>query len=171
MTGKTKLLIGSGDWHWDGYLTIDANPANNPDLCAVLPPLPDVVLAQQFEEIVASHVIEHFYKWDALTLLKQCYEILIPSGVLILEQPNLRYCVGVMAGTIDPPEGRSQEQFGYWGIYGSPNGNPWDGHKAGYTPETLTDLVVEAGFSADRILVGPGVWHEPIRDFLLRITK
>src|SRR5258706_2294400 len=118
INNKSKLLIGSGSWHWDGYLTIDANPANEPDIYAVLPPVPDVVMAQQFEEIVASDVIEHFYKWDALALLKQCYQILAPGGVLILEQPNIWYCAEVLVGLRQPPEGRDYDQFSLWGFFG-----------------------------------------------------
>lgn len=166
-----KLLLGSGDWHWDGWITVDANPDNSPDHLAIIPPLPPAVRAMQFQEIVASHFIEHLYRWDALLLLTECYEILLPGGVLTLEQPNLEYCCKVLAGVIDPPEGRNREQFGYWGIFGAPNGNKWDGHKAGYTPETLSDLLVQAGFERANIAVIPGQWHEPIRDFQLRVIR
>jgi len=169
---KTKLLIGSGEWHWQEYVTIDGNPANEPDICAMLPPLPDEVMSQKFTEVVASHIIEHFFKQDALIVLKQCYDVLLPEGLLILEQPDLAYCCKVIAGVIQPPDGRSVEQFGWWGVFGNSSPDePLMGHRWGYTPQSLSDMVVDAGFNRENITIVPGVWHEPARDFQLRVTR
>lgn len=166
-----KLLLGSGTWHWEGWTGLDADPAHDPNIVAVVPPLPDVVLSQQWSAILASHFIEHLYKWQALDLLKQCYQILEPGGVLTLEQPNLDYCMRVALGLLPVPEGRDYEQFSLWGIYGAPNGNPWDGHHWGYTPLSLTQMVAEAGFDLRKVTIGPGHYHEPERDFILEAVK
>lgn len=167
-----NLLLGSGDWHWgDEWLHVDANPDNHPDIVCALPPLPAEVIVRQFDQILASHFIEHLYRFDALALIKQCYEVLEPGGLLTLEQPDLAYCCKIIAGVITPPEGRSVEQFGMWGIFGRPELDPFMGHKYGYTPDTLSDLVVEAGFDRAKITIGPGKYHEPIRDFQLKVEK
>lgn len=166
-----NLLIGPGSWKWDGWTSVDANPDNAPDILATLPPLPESVTRRRWDQILASHFIEHLYIWEAKVLLRQCYDCLKVGGVLTLEQPNLDYCVRIMAGVIDPPEGRDREQFGYWGIYGAPNGNPWDGHKAGYSPTSLTALLVDAGFEVCKIVQKPGHYHEVERDFQLEATK
>ena len=44
-----KLLLGSGEWHWPDWITIDADAANHPDLVATVPPLPDIVQAQTWD--------------------------------------------------------------------------------------------------------------------------
>lgn len=129
-------------------------------------------MTQQYNQIVASHFIEHLFKQDALTLLQQCYQVLRPKGELVLEQPNLAYCCKVVAGIIQPPPGRSVEQFGWWGLFGNSSPEePLMGHRWGYTPKSLSDLVAEAGFSRDNITISAGQWHEPVRDFQLRVTK
>lgn len=166
-----QLLLGSGNWHWEGWTTLDANHGSGADFIAAIPPLPDEVKCETYSHILASHFIEHIFRWEALSLLKECYEILELGGILTLEQPNLEYCAKIVAGMIDPPPGSNREQFGYWGIYGEPNGNPLYGHRAGYTPSTLSDLVVEAGFDRENILILPGRYHIPIRDFTLQVTK
>jgi predicted SAM-dependent methyltransferase len=166
-----QLLLGSGSWHWPGWVTVDANPENQPDILAVLPPLPAEVTGVMWDRILASHFIEHLHRWDALTLLKQCYACLKPDGVLTLEQPNIDYCMKVAVGMIAVPEGRDWEQFSLWGIYGAPNGNPWDGHKWGYTPASLTQLLTEVGFDSRKLVIRPGQYHEPQRDFIVEATR
>lgn len=166
-----RLLIGSGDWHWQGWTTLDADPTSGANVIASVPPLPAEVKAHRYTHILASHFIEHLFKWDALALLRECYEILEVGGVLTLEQPNLEYCAKVLAGVIAPPSGRDWAQFSMWGFYGEPNGNPLYGHHWGYTPQTLTDLVVEAGFTRDNVTISAGKFHESIRDFTLEVIR
>jgi hypothetical protein len=166
-----QLLIGSGDWHWAGWTTVDADPNSGAHVIAAVPPLPDSVKAQTYTHIIASHFIEHLYRWDALTLVQECYAVLETGGVLELEQPDLAYCCKVLAGVIEPPPGRSWEQFSLWGIFGRPELDPLMAHKHGYTPQTLTDLVVEAGFARENVTISAGRFHEPERDFTLRAVK
>lgn len=169
---ENRLLLGSGIWHWNGWTTLDANAANDPDVLAIVPPLPEAITSKTWREIVCSHMIEHVYLDEAKALLKECYAILEVGGVLTLEQPNLEYCMRVALGDIDPPPGRDRVQFGLQGIFGlNWTGNHWDGHHFGYTPNSLTELLLEAGFERDKIVVGPGVYHEKDRDFQLIATK
>jgi predicted SAM-dependent methyltransferase len=166
-----RLIIGSGSWQWADWISLDGDPHSPADIVAMVPPLPELVTDHQWAEILASHFIEHLTKSDALILLKQCYEILVPNGLLTLEQPNIAYCCQIILELIDPPEGRSREQFGLQGILGLPDVHPLMGHKWGYTPAALSDLVVEAGFDRDKIEIGAGVYHEKVRDFTLKVTK
>ncbi len=168
---KRNLLIGSGDWNWPDWVSVDGNPASGADYIALVPPLPDAVKRQRYDLILASHFIEHITKFEALALLKECYEILTPSGLLTLEQPNLTYCCKIILGEIDPPEGRSREQFGLQGVFGRPDIDPLMGHKWAYSPESLTDLVVEAGFYRENVSILSGKYHESLRDFQLTVFK
>src|SRR5882724_8991657 len=129
--GIVKLCIGSGDWSGWGteWLMLDGDANNHPDIIAMVPPLPDAVKVMRFDTILMSHFIEHLTRSDALILLKECCAILNDGGTLELEQPDLEYCCRVYLGYIDPPAGRSREQFGKQGIFGLPEVNPLMGHK------------------------------------------
>lgn len=39
--------------------------------------------------ILSVHVIEHFWRWEALDVLREWLRVLKPGGVMILECPNL----------------------------------------------------------------------------------
>jgi malonyl-CoA O-methyltransferase len=65
-------------------VTVDADPASGADYCTPLPPLPDGVKAQAWDQIMAVHFIEHLPVWDAETLIRECYECLAPGGALVL---------------------------------------------------------------------------------------
>ncbi len=160
-----KLMLGSAGWRAPGWTTIDANPTSGADYITTLPPLPDEALAERWEVIQALHFIEHLPLWKALELVRQCHEALLPGGVLILEQPDISYCARVLLGQIQPPRG-AVGQFDMWGLYGDPtHGDELMLHRWGYTPRSLTDLLVEGGFERDRIRIADAVYHQPVRDF------
>lgn len=167
-----KLLLGSGAWNWPDWTKIDADPRSFADITHPLPPLPDVVRAQQWDVIMAVHFIEHLYKWDAKILIRQCYEVLAPGGMLILEQPDIAYCARVLLGLEEPPPGGVPGQFDLWGFYGSPEDhNPLYGHHWGYTPASLTRMVVQAGFAPEHVTIQPAQYHQPVRDFRLEAVR
>ena len=54
-------------------------------------PLP--FAAASYEAVYASHLLEHLYLDDALRLLRECFRVLRPGGVLRLVVPDLRAIV------------------------------------------------------------------------------
>ena len=48
-------------------------------------PLPDV----SCEVVYLSHVLEHFRRGDALTLVRECYRVMRPGGILRVAVPDL----------------------------------------------------------------------------------
>lgn len=166
-----QLLLGSGDWHWEGWKSLDADVTHYPDYVYTVPPLPLVVMQQQWDTILASHFIEHLYLWHAEKLIRQCYACLKVGGALIMEQPNIEYCAKVLLGFLDPPPGEPG-QHDMWGLYGSPKErNPLYGHRWGYTPESLADVFVKGGFARENISFAPGKYHSPVRDFIIQGIK
>lgn len=168
----SKLLIGSGGWHWPEYVGIDANAGNEPDIIAIVPPLPPEVMAQRWTEIMMIHAIEHIAPWKALELAKQCYECLADGGVFILEQPNIIYAAKVLLGIITPPDGEPG-QYDMWPLYGNPETeDEWMLHKWGWTPLTLTNMLIEAGFKKEKIIPAYPQFHgSRERDFRLEAVK
>jgi predicted SAM-dependent methyltransferase len=145
-----KINYGCGSHLIPGYFNIDAIAHNGkqPDLLHALSfsydgsvinptPLEDGCA----DELLALHVIEHVYAWEAPHLLAEWKRLLKPGGRLILELPNLRLaCENFLAGLPD--------QMGMWPIYGdASHKDPYMMHKNGYTPETISALLYAAGFA------------------------
>lgn len=167
-----QLLLGSGNWHWDGWTTIDASEDSGADIIAPLPPLPPEVKVQAWDVILAAHFIEHLPPWEARELVGQCYEALTPGGTLILEQPDISYCAKVLLGLKQPPAGGAPGQFDLWGFYGDPgHRDALMLHRWGYTPESLREMVIGAGFAPEAVHIRTAVFHQPVRDFRLEAVK
>lgn len=161
---ERKIDIGSGRARIDGWETCDANPRSGADYIAELPPVPE-----EFRGVAAFrliHVLEHFYRWDAIGLLLQFHEFLKPGGVLILELPNLQSAIDALSGK----SGRSRMQWGMWVLYGDPgHKDPLYGHRWGWTPATLTTELRAAGFA--HVQSERPKHHVPDRDFRLVARK
>ena len=158
-----KVDIGSGK-KISGWITCDANPRAKVDVISSLPPVPDVFRNTDVFRLI--HVLEHFYRWDAVTLLGQFHEFLTPGGQLVLELPNLNSAIDALSGK----SGQSKRRWGMWVLYGDPSHrNPLYGHRWGWTPETLTAELEAAGFR--RIIRERPKFHVPDRDFRLVAFK
>ncbi len=143
-----RLNLGCGDKILPGYVNVDVSPTRSgrrPDLIGDLRrlPLPDACA----DEILAVHVVEHFWRWEVVDVLREWTRLLKPGGRMILECPNLKSaCEAFLA---DPkraagpgPEG----QRTMWVFYGDPRWqDPLMVHRWGYTPESLAAVMREAG--------------------------
>lgn len=164
-----KLLLCAGPDKPEGYVSLDANPENNPHIVATVPPLPTAVKMFHWDLVELIHGIEHFHLWEAEQLLREIYECLAPEGVLVLEQPNIEFAAEVLLGRRAPitptPEGSDM-----WAFYGDPSHrNPLMGHHWGWTPTTLTKALRKAGF--EKITVVPAHYHYRERDFRVEAVK
>lgn len=105
-------------------------------------PLPDGCA----NTVMAIHVFEHFYRWEAEKVVAEWRRLLRPGGVLILELPDLIKCCknvidGVMRG------GKNPDQLGRWGLYGDPRTeNKFMCHPWGWAPDELTGFLRANGF-------------------------
>lgn len=165
-----RLLLGSGDWHWPGWTTVDADPASGADFIGAIPPLPAAVCAERWDTIMAVHFIEHIPPWQAEALIRACYSILAPYGVLILEQPDICYAARALLGLVTPPEGAQPGQFDMWALYGNPHPrNEWMLHRWGYTRDSMTALLKTCGFT--EVEIKEAQYHHPVRDFRVEAVK
>lgn len=173
-----KLMIGPGRGarraSAAGWVTLDADERYHPDIVANVPPFPEAVRAQEWDVIEAIHVIEHLYRYQAESLVAECWEVLAPGGVLVLEQPNVAYCAQVILGMVDlekVPEGK-RDYLGILGFYGEQDPNrPLWAHRYGYTPASLTDLAVRSGFDREKVTILSARHHRPVRDFRMEARK
>ncbi len=179
-----KLMLGGGyetpRYRRLGWTILDGEPARAPDIVALVPPFPDEVTSKLWNVVAAVHVIEHFYREDALRLVSEIFEILIERGSLILEQADITYVCRVVTGEIVPPVSKypwmkgDPSWFGLRNMYPQPDqigDNDLNHHRYAYSPETLTDLVVEAGFDEAKVSIKPSFSHVLERDFRLEAVK
>lgn len=98
------------------------------------------------DEVMALHLIEHFYLWETPALLAEWRRVLKPVGQLTLELPNLRAaCENLLANMTD--------QMCMWPLYGDPSHeDPYMCHRWGYTPQSIKALLADNGFTDIRIL-------------------
>lgn len=133
------ICLGSGQKPYaKPFINIDINPRWNPDIVADGASLP-MFEDNSAEVIVIEHTLEHYQCGEGLAMLKECYRILGPSGSLIVTVPDIRQLVKAWV------TGKLSNQIFLTAIYGAYMGDPADTHKWGFVPETLDELLGQAG--------------------------
>lgn len=144
-----KLNLGCGDKILEGYVNVDvveARAGKRPDVQCDLRHL-EPFENDSAEEILAVHVIEHFWRWEVASILKEWLRVLRPGGRMVLECPNLASaCEALLAdpdaASMPGPEGK----LTMWVLYGDPRWqDPLMVHRWGYTPKSLARLMREVG--------------------------
>lgn len=144
-----KLNLGCGDKILPGYINVDvaeSRAGKQPDvLCDLhtLTPFED----NTADEILSVHVVEHFWRWEVVNVLKEWFRVLKPGGLMILECPNLRSACEAFLSNPELFAGAGQEgQRTMWVFYGDPAWqDPLMVHRWGYTPQSLAAVMAEAG--------------------------
>lgn len=155
-----KLNLGSGNRPLEGYLGVDLAP--NADIRCDIRKL-EFAQDDTVEEIIAIHVIEHFYKWEIQPLLAEWRRVLVPGGKIILECPDLKKAAFHFL-TQDSP------QMGMWAFYGNPDlKDEYHCHHWGYTPETLAYELQIAGFR--NVVKATAQFKIPQRDMRVEAAK
>ena len=144
-----RLNLGCGDKILPGYVNVDvaeSRAGKKPDVICDLRELTSFA-AGSADEILSVHVIEHFWRWEALDLLKEWARILRPGGKMILECPNiLSACEALLANPDAGARPGKEGQRTMWVFYGDPAWkDPLMVHRWGYTPRSLAQLMEEAG--------------------------
>lgn len=165
-----KLNVGCGARRIEGYTGVDAVKRTAADIVAPASKIP--LKDGSVEEIMAIHLVEHVHVWEAPALLREWFRLLSPGGLLVLELPDIVKCCRNIAENYTMA-GKHPDQAGLWGCYGDPRErDPFMGHKWGYTFQSLSPMVAEAGFID--LTEHPTKWH-PVgrdrRDFRLEARK
>lgn len=144
-----RLNLGCGDKLLPGYINVDiaeVRGGSRPDVLCDLRNLsfqPD----DSVDEVLAVHVVEHFWRWEIVDTLRDWVRVLKPGGRLILECPNLQ--TACEAFLRNPAGGSAADERGQetmWVFYGDPSWcDPLMTHRWGYTPDSLGRLMQEAG--------------------------
>ena len=85
-TRGRKLNLGCGNFPMQGFLNVDRMWSTRPELICDLDRCPYPFSAGQFDEIHASHVLEHLS--DPLLAMREWHRILRPEGRLTIKVPH-----------------------------------------------------------------------------------
>ena len=149
-----KLNLGCGDKILEGYVNVDvaeSRAGRQPDVLCDLHHLKpfDTNVA---DEILSVHVVEHFWRWEVVAVLKEWVRVLKPGGRMVLECPNLKSACETFLANPDLHAGPGLEgQRSMWVFYGDPSWtDPLMVHRWGYTPQSLAAVMQEAGLTGIR---------------------
>ena len=149
-----RLNLGAGHKHVEGYLNVDLCDDPEPDIKSDVKKLalPDGYA----DEIMAIHLFEHLYRWEAPEALREWRRVLKLGGLLVLEMPDLAKCVRNIANDCN-------ERLGIWGLFGDPGyKNPLMVHKWAWGERELKSVLRENGFN--RVRFKPPQFHKKDRD-------
>lgn len=144
-----KLNLGCGDKILPGYVNVDVvqeRAGHQPDVNCDIRAL-TVFEDNYADEVMAIHVVEHFWRWEVVDVIKEWVRVLKPGGKMILECPNLKsaceeFLKNPDAASMPGPQG----QRSMWVFYGDPRWkDPLMVHRWGYTPRSLAQVMHEAG--------------------------
>jgi predicted SAM-dependent methyltransferase len=163
-----KLNAGCGLIFLDGYINFDAlkqeKNGKATDMVGDLRQLASFFPADHFDEILCSHVMEHFDWWDVPVVLKQFAWILAPGGKVIIECPCI---LGVYWLYVErereqgkPPAVKNLATH----LYGYENNHQLNGlyrqfgsHRSGWTADTMAEEVEKVGLKV--VHKGIGLTH------------
>lgn len=144
-----RLNLGCGDKILPGYVNVDvveARAGKSPDVICDLHKL-TCFDNDHADEIMAIHVVEHFWRWEIENILREWLRVLKPGGSMILECPNLLSACEALLAT--PEAGSRPDKAGQrsmWVFYGDPGWkDPLMIHRWGYTPYSLAQLMQSVG--------------------------
>lgn len=146
---KIKINLGCGDKVLDGYINVDIvneRGGHQPDVICDIKDL-SVFKDDYADEIMVIHVVEHFWRWEIVDIIKEWIRVLKPNGKLILECPNLlSACQELIKDPINFAKPGKDGQKSMWVFYGDPSWkDPLMMHKWGYTPHSLAQIMHECG--------------------------
>ncbi len=107
---------------------------------------------EKFETIHMIHCLEHINRNFRQQVIKELYRVLQPGGVAFVEVPNFEAIVKILARAFAQEDTRTIHLM-TTSIYGKQRW-PGDGHRWGYTHDSLATLFHEAGFSEIKIYLG-----------------
>ena len=131
-----KINVGSGEYPVEGYVNIDKYYEADVKADALHLPYKDGTV----QEVLSSHLLEHFNKFEVKDALAEWYRVLKYGGQLVLEVPDFESIVQRWLDTDD------KLGFAMDTIFGLQT-RPGEEHKIGFTKNILKDLLLEVGFT------------------------
>ena len=136
-----RLYVGSRDLKPDGYLSVDIDPGNKPDVVADIRDMP-AVADGSCDEVGASHVLEHLAWPDSFKALAEFARVLKPGGVLRVSVPDVSLLLAMLVS--------GESDFHVAGLLYGVGGrtNRFERHRYGFTEKMLRRVLAVLGFGS-----------------------
>ena len=144
MNQPLKLHIGCGPRFIPGFTHIDIQPAPHVDHVSAADDL-SFLADGSASLIYASHLLEHFGRWEQAAVLKEWFRVLTPGGVLRVAVPDFAACAKLYY-----EQGLENGLSGLVGLISGGQRDRFDYHKMIFDEPFLTKLLREAGFRGVR---------------------
>ena len=132
------LNLGCRTRHIDGFMNMDIEPHEGVDIVGDVSDLSSIATGS-IDEVMASHILEHFPHSRTLDVLKEWHRVIAPGGKLYVAVPDFERCVelyqlgGITQWLQDFVSGGHEY--------------PTAKHEAIFDEAKLTGLLKETGFS------------------------
>jgi len=151
-----KLNIGCGTDYRDGFINIDGSSCLfkvDKIINLQTESLLDNFKRNSTDYILSNDIIEHFFRWEAINLLKEFYAILKPTGKCEIRVPDTEHIIKswkipvaqkiiLLFGGQDIPQGNNKEMNDSRKQFPS-----FFCHKYGWTRKTMELELEKVGFS------------------------
>jgi len=139
-----KLHVGCGPRFIPGFTHVDLVDFPHVDHVADARSL-SFAESNSVDLVYASHVLEHFGRWEFMEPLREWYRVLKPGGVLRLSVPDFSACAAIYY-----EDGLEDGLTGLVGLVVGGQKDSYDFHKMVFDEPFLTDALHEIGFSCIR---------------------
>lgn len=133
-----KLNIGSGLKRKEGFLSHDIRPLEGIDIVCDAKKFPDELYGT-FDEIFASHVLEHFNRFEIKSVLQEWSKLLKKDGIIDIVVPDVREISRQLV------EGYIDIGFFSYLMFGG-NDYEFNIHKFGFDLDYLEDILLSMNF-------------------------
>ncbi len=182
MDTKTVLNVGCGTCpihpQFEGWVEVrlDIDPAVKPDIIG------DIRYAfcnhqrklkesnEAFDAVYSSHNLEHLHYYEVPDVLSEFHRILKPGGLCLVGVPDLQaVAVEVAKGNLhgilyESPAGPIAAIDCIYGYRKFTKDNPHQMHKTGFTPASLEDKLIYAGFRNTKVeCQGFNMWASGVK--------
>lgn len=137
-----KLHLGCGSRYIPGFVHIDAIKYRHVDIVSSVDKLP--LVDNSADLIYASHVLEHFGRFEYINVLKEWYRLLKPGGELRLAVPDFSACVNIY---ISGGFGDDISSSALIGLICGGQRNIYDFHKMIFDELSLSRVLFGIGFN------------------------
>lgn len=134
-----KLHLGCGPRYIPGFVHVDAQPAPHVNIVGPVERLP--IDDDSVSLVYASHVLEHFGRYEYKAVLKEWFRVLKPGGVLRLSVPDFAACAAIYY-----EDGLADGLSGLVGLIIGGQRNEHDFHKMIFDEAFLRRVLLETGF-------------------------
>lgn len=163
-----KLNLGSHNKRKEGYVNVDVHQWGDVDILHDLVKYPYPFKDNSIEAILMEEVLEHFSFREIYNVLKECFRILQPNGIINIQVPDIgKMCQMYVNGEVCdcvPHKAVSFDDFKanpdcfvcqgkakintnrFWIAFSGAGKHPWDWHHAHFDENKLKELLTKVGF-------------------------